>query len=134
MAEPTTNQATPMANNPEEVNEKFRGQAKELISLIGHGVPFETIEAKLHATIGEAFSEGAASLQGVDMSQLDLRQTLALEKIEGHLAAFRKHGIDEDAPVGMMRELLAKCREMLRFPQMQAQPELMREIDEVLHR
>jgi predicted component of type VI protein secretion system len=118
--------------NPGHKTKQYEDLADEMIASIGQGTSFEQVKVRLVSELGRAHADGAESIADVDATQLDLRQTLALERIADHLGAFRRHNLDEKLDPGKVRELLAACREKLRHPRMQAEPAMLRRIEAVL--
>lgn len=110
----------------------WKDMATEIVDSIGKGTSFDDVKERLVGALATEYENGQKSLEGVDVTQLDLRRTMALEKIADHLGAFRAHHLDEEMDVAKAREVLTKCADVLRFPRMKAQPELMADIRSLL--
>lgn len=107
--------------------------AAEIIDAIGAGASFDDVKERLAGKLAEVYEEGQKSLEGVDVTQLDLRRVGALETIATNVEAIKGHLLGESMDTQKARDVLARCGTILRFPRRTVDAELMDDIKALLH-
>ena len=107
--------------------------AAEIVDSIGAGASFDDVKERLAGKLAEVYEDGQKSLEGVDATQLDLRQTTALESIADHLGAVRANLLGETMDTDKARDVLKRCGDVLRFPRRTVDAQLMEDIRGLLN-